>query len=237
MQRVTSVLLSILLGAVAVGLGMGIYLHKANADRRRLEMLAIEAQDASRNALETSRQAILEANNKVKTANDEVAKAQAALRAIEEERQLMEKAAALAQPKAETLKGWIEIVSLPLEVSLRVPPKNVTEENSASALTVSTESKPQDTASADRRWLQVTPYDQRLESELVGAMASTTPVVFAVDGRLLQGSRGFTQTGETFVLRVSSLGQVTHLVWARELGKTARDSHLLQALATLDFKR
>lgn len=235
MQRVASVILSILLGALAVGIGMGIFLHKANSDRQRLERIALEAQSKSQQAQDQSQRAVLEANAKLKAANDEVVRAQATLKAIEEERSLLEKADFLAEPKAETLKGWSEAVNLPLKVSVRIPPNNRIEENSDKALVVSSEPKTEQ-ALAELRWLQITAYDPRLESELVGAMASTTPAMFNVHGRLLNGTRGQTQSGETFVLRVSSLGQNTHLVWIREPSKSARDRFLLQTLATLTFK-
>ena len=239
MQRYTSVVLSILLGAVAVGIGMGVFLHKANSDRQRLEQVALDAQGKSREAQDLSQRAIQEANAKLAAANDEVAKAQATLKAIEDERLLLAKAEVLDEPKAEALKGWAEAVSLPLEVSLRIPPKNAIEENSGSALTVAADTKADSSSTtlSELRWLQITPYSERLESELVGAMASTTPVMYSVHGRLLKGARGLTQNGETYVLRVSSLGQNTHLVWGREMGKTARDKRLLQVLATLAFKQ
>lgn len=238
MQRLPSIILSILLGALAVGIGMGVFLHKANTDRQRLEQLAMEAQGKSKEAQDKSQQAIQEANAKLRAANDEVAKAQATLKAIEDERILLAKAVTLDEPKADILRSWSEVISLPLGLSLRIPPKNTIGENDDSALSVAAE--PKVTASgmpaSDLRWLQVTPYDQRLESELVGAMASTTPVMYAVHGRLLKGVRGLTQTGETYVLKVSSLGQETHLIWGRELGRTTREKFLLQVLATLTFK-
>lgn len=238
MQRLTSVIFSILLGAVAVGIGMGIFLHKANTDRQRLEQVALEAQGKSKEAQDRSQQAIQEANAKLKAANDEVAKAQATLKAVEEERALLAKAEILAEPKAEALKGWPEAVSLPLGVSLRYPPKNAIKENDEMALTISGEPKAgsSSTTMPDLRWFQITPYSQRLESELVGAMASTTPVLLAARGRLLKGTRGLTQAGETYVLKVSSLGETTHLIWAREVGKTPRDKNLQQVLSTLNFK-
>lgn len=237
MQRFTSVIMSILLGAIAVGVGMGIFLHKANTDRQRLEKVAIEAQGKSKEAQNRSQQAIQEANAKLKAANDEVAKAQATLKAIEEERGLLAKAEALDEPKAETLKGWSEAISLPLGVSLRVPPKNSIGENSDAALSIAAEQKSGSASMTlpELRWLQISPYSERLESELVGAMASTTPVMFAVHGRLLKGTRGQSQTGDSYVLKVSSLGETTHLIWAREFGKTAKDRNLLQVLSTLTF--
>ncbi len=237
MQRLTSVIFSILLGAVAVGIGMGIFLHKANTDRQRLEQVALEAQGKSKEAQDRSQQAIQEANAKLKAANDEVAKAQATLKAVEEERALLAKAEVLAEPKAEALKGWPEAVSLPLGVSLRYPPKNAIEENDETALTIAGEPKAGSSSTTpELRWLQITPYSQRLESELVGAMASTTPVLLAARGRLLKGTRGLTQAGETYVLKVSSLGETTHLIWVREVGKTPRDKTLQQVLSTLNFK-
>jgi hypothetical protein len=238
MQRISLVILSILLGAVSVGIGMGIFLHKANSDRQHLEQVALDAQSQSREAQALSQRAIQEANAKLKAANDEVAKAKAALKAIEDEHALMAKAEILQEPDPKIKKGWIEAVSLPLGISLRFPPKNVIEENSDSALTISTQTKTDNasTTLAEFRWLQITPYDSRLESELINAMTSTTPVTYAVHGRLFKGIRGLTEAGETYVLQISSLGQRTHLVWGRELGKTARDKNLLSVLATLTFK-
>jgi hypothetical protein len=235
MQRVASVIFSILLGAIAVGIGMGVFLHKANSDRQRLEQLALEAQSKSQQAQDQSQRAVLEANAKLKAANDEVVRAQATLKAIEEERSLLEKAEFLAEPKPETLKGWSEAISLPLKVSVRIPPKNEIEENSDQALVVSSLGDGGQ-AAVGQRWLQITAYDTRLESELVGAMASTTPIMFNLRGRLLKGTRGTTASGETYVLRATSLGQDSHLIWIREPSKSTREKYLLQILATLSFK-
>ncbi len=240
MKRYTSIILSILLGAVAVGIGMGIFLKKANDDRTRLATVVDEAQKKSAEAIQSSQQAIQDANQKLASANDEVQKAQDTLRAVAEERELLGKAQALTPPPTRAIKGWKEAVDLPLGVSLKFPLTSDIENIDAQALTLAFKSQALATTSStpEDRWFSLTPYDERLESELISTLATSTPSIYSVGGRLLIGSVGWTTDDaqhQIYVLHVQSLGQTTHLIWART--SSAREQNdLLQTLATLTFQ-
>lgn len=239
MRRLATVIFSILLGAIAVGIGMGVFLNKANQDRQRLEQVAMDAQGKSKEAQEQSQKAIQEANDKLKSASDEIAKAQAALKAVEDERALLAKADTLPTPDPKTSKDWAEAVSLDQGVTLKYPRSNKVENNDAKALTLATEPKSSDLASYDARWLSITPYDIRLENELLATVASTTPVSFAVKGRLLYGVQGISldSSYRVFVMRLQSMGQLTHMIWGREPNDKKSQPVVLQALSTLTFQR
>ncbi len=241
MKRISSVILSILVGALAVAVGMGIYLQKANQDRLRLEQVANEAQEKSKTALDQGQKAIQEANDKLKAANDEVIKAQEALKAIEDEREQLAKADALVEPVSKSLKGWQETVSLPQGLTMKYPPTSVVEYNDEKALTFATKPKLPDFgyATSDARWLSITPYDMRLENELTATVASSTPVAYSVKGRLLTGIKGINleKNSDLFVLRVQSMGKITHLIWGKNLIQKNGQDIVLQALSTLTFQK
>jgi type II secretory pathway pseudopilin PulG len=121
MRRFTSVLISILLGALAVGVGMGYFLMKANNDRERLALIAQAAEQESQEAIQAREQAIKAANAKLDAANTEITKAQETIKAFNEERALIQSATVLRTPNAKEIKGWSEIVSLGQKATVNYP--------------------------------------------------------------------------------------------------------------------
>jgi len=233
MRRNASVLLSILIGALVVGLGMGFFLKKANDDRTKLSAQAEEAKKTSEQIQATSLKAVAEARGKLDLANAEVEKARTTLQKVEAERKLMAAAEVLTPSK--NLKGWQEAISLSMGVSLKFPPRTEIEQNLVDALTVVYPSASSSTAPV--RWFSLTPYEQRLENELISTLYSTSTADFLVKGHVLYGVRGYA-TGsreETYVLRILKNGEPANLVWLRGSGK-AGQIQPLQVLSTLDFQ-
>jgi hypothetical protein len=238
MKGIASVLGSILMGAVAVGVGTGIFLHKANTDRARLAQLAEQAQADVVLAREQSQEAIEEANKKIAAANDEITKVQSTLKLLEEERDLLARAEPILATSAKTTKGWKEVVSIPLHVSLRFPATSEVETNDSESLTLSKGDLADYTSLIpDERWFSITPYDGKLDEELMGNLTSSTSVSYSVHGRLLVGVRGW-YAGKSkpyYVLRVRQKGSFTHLLWIREPSSDPTHPQLFDILGTLDF--
>lgn len=235
MQRSTTILVGILLGALAAGLGIGLFLKKANDDRKRLaEQIDKTMQEASA-AREENRQAIEEANKKLQAASIEVAKAQQFIKSLEEERKLLSVAKPLLIPSSKSIRGWTDVISLDLGVSLKQPFDSKIETNDRQTLTLV---KSNVTETTDPRWFSLSKYDARLESELISALATSTPVSYLVNGRILIGVQGTLPNRKEplQILRVRYEGQIIHLIWIRDLSRYADGSVMMDVLASLKFE-
>ncbi len=238
MKRVLPILASILLGALAVGLGMGLYLKLANDDRERLAKDAEAARQALEQVKLEGQKTVDQANEKITQATSEVEKMQAQLKSMQNERDLLARAQVLSAPTGKALKGWKDAIDVPLSISIKYPAGNHTETTDAQSLTIVTDAKASNTLTAtDARWLSITPYDARLEQELLATLATSTPVSFTVHGRLLIGEQGqaFSSSANILILRVRSGGDTTHLIWLREPAAVGTHSLLLDILSTLNF--
>ncbi len=236
MKRVSPVLLAIVLGALTTGIGMGIVLKMANNDRTRLSAQASQARSAMERAEREKQQIADEANKKVEEANSEVAKAQRILEAVREERELMAKAKPLSKPSSRELRGWQPVVSLWQGVGLSLPPNTDVESNDASSLTAV--KKGLSDFLTDARWLSVTPYNDRLESELTDALATSSAMSYLVNGRLVLGKSG-TLAGSrerVSVLRVQAAASSTHLIWIKDPGALGGVSGIERLLGTFEFQ-
>lgn len=237
MRRFTSVLISILLGAFAVAVGMGYFLMKANTDRERLALIAQTAEQESKEAIQAREQAIKAANAKLDAANTEITKAQEMIRAFNEERSLISAASVLRAPNPKDIKGWSEVVSLGQKVTINYPPTHIVAENSLKSLTLERPTSTTIRTGEDPRWFALMPYDATREQEFLNAFATSTPVSYLIDGRVLVGQKGLLTGNKDpmIILRVRGGGQISHLLWIRDpLGK-ADGSSLLNVLSTLDF--
>lgn len=239
MKRLLPILASILLGALAVALGMGLYLKKANDDRERLATIARQAQDEVSRIKEEGRLAVEQANKKVAHADAEITKAKSQLQKAEEERQLLATAEPLLLSNAKTIKGWKDAINLPLGISIKYPSGTEIETNDSESLTLSLQNPSPSSSAGDSRWLSITPYDERLEQELTMRSSSSTPVSYSIRGRLLMGFRGSIpgQAGSITVLRVRSGGETSHLIWAKEPFSAPNKGSLRDILSTIDFSR
>lgn len=235
MRRVSSVLLCILIGALAAGAGVYSFLYKANQDRERLASVALQAQEQSQTAIAQSAQTIEEANGKLAAANAEMSQAQLAIKKLQEERALILSATPLSAPSAKTLKTWKEALDIVLGVSLKFPPTSHVETNDEALLSLGRGA----TTSSDEasvKWLSITPYTQVSETQLLADLASSTPVTYLVDGHVLVGVEGSLEnsTDNVFVLRAEAQGTSTHLIWAQDSAGDKAQT-ILSTLATLNF--
>lgn len=248
MKRAWSILLSILLGAAGVGLGTGYFLHLANQDRRLLAQEALTAKQIAQKALEEQQTAIQETNAKLEQASAEVDKAQNALKALELERALLSQAIPLIQPAAAVTKGWYSAMSAPLGISLRYPPGSAISGNDDIGLTISASSTSLEGSTTDNPWLFVSRYDSSTESRYTERLASSTPAVYLVRGRLLAGTEGYLRDDKDSSVHAASLAMVTngtgtHLIWIQtppkipNAKKNPASITIEDILSTLEFQQ
>ncbi|HVM90712.1 MAG TPA: hypothetical protein VMU11_02345 [Verrucomicrobiae bacterium] len=206
MGRLAQALGFLTLGALAAGAGTAAVVIKANADINALQAQAADAQTRAAGAISDSKKLSDEANRKLESASQEIAKAQARIQALEDERKLIANATPLSSPKAAA--GWKEYVSIPLGFTIRMPAPAV---------------DPQFTDhSFDAGWLLITPY----EGESVDADESYLVKNHVIFGQSSNGSH-------TYV--VQSDGMPSLLIRAFP-NSGITDKQVLDVLSTLTFK-
>lgn len=253
MKKAWSILLSVLLGAIFVGLGTGYFLHLANLDRKNLVNEAQQARADAIKAQEEREEAVLETNQKLSQANQEIEKAQEALRLLELERKLLVSAKALPAPSPKLISGWSSIVSSSLGLSFKYPPESQTASNDESGINITgkIESTGSQQQASDGPWISVVPYSSQTEQLLVARLATSTPVAYLVNGHVITGVKGplpNTSTPDSIksaaVLSVLYNGNNTHLIWIKNPPKDKATSArrgvatitIEDVLATFDFK-
>ena len=236
MKRATPVILAILLGAIATAAGMGVFLKLANDDRARLGAEIETARAEASEALRDKERIAQEANQKVQSANDEVANAQRILQQLEEEQRLLVDAKQLSKPSARELRGWQSTFSLPLGLSLFLPPRTSVETNDAQGLIAITQAIATSTG-ADARWLSVTRYDERRDQELEQSFTTSTPYAYLVNGRLVIGRIGtMVDQGSLALFRVQRAATSTHLLWIKPTaGLLGSGNGIERLLGTMEF--
>jgi hypothetical protein len=236
MKRATPLLFAILLGAIASGVGVGIFLKLANDDRNRLsrELESLRAETVA-SAAESERVAE-EANRKVAEANAEIRKAEDLLRTLEEERLLKESAKPLRKPGSAELRGWKSIVSFHQEMGLLIPSRTEVESDTKEAL-IAVESTVTAAPRSDPRWLSITPYDAGLESNLLASFTTSTGIAYLVDDALLTGRKGVVGPAREpmMVLIARKNGEKTHVIWVKDPGTFVNDVGFERLLATFEF--
>jgi len=236
MRRATTVILCILLGALASGAGIGIFLKLANDDRERLAKQLADAVQQSNAARQENQHAIEDANKQLLAANAEVGKAQMLVKSLEEERNLLTTAKPLSPPPANVMRGWVDTVALDLGVSLKMPAGNDVQTNDTQSLTVA---KTGAADGQDARWLSLSPYDERLEKELLASLATSTPVSYIIQGHVVTGYQG-TMPGRpdpVLILRIRKDGIISHLLWIRNPNGTRTDAKpAVDVLSTMRFE-
>jgi hypothetical protein len=206
MSRVIQTIGLLLLGAAAAGGGAAYFLHQANADRSALIAQAEEARRLATEATQSGKAVADEANRRLDEASQEVAKAQARVHALEEERDWFSKAEILMPPRATNY--WKEWLNYTHGFSIRLP-TNVTDvKNNAEGL--------------DAGWIDVKPYT----NETISLETS-----YIVGNRLLVGSKN--ETG--WILRVQASGTITHVVFVYP-DPHVNEKTILDALSTLTFR-
>jgi hypothetical protein len=232
MRRAASILLGILLGAIATGIGSGIFLKKANDDRNRLMETVQSTMQQAADARSENSKAIEDANAKLHDANIEVAKAQTLIKTLQEEQKALTAATVLVPPSTKTIRGWSDVVRLDLGLSLKLPPSLTATTTTADELLVVRTDQRQ----SDGRALSVMRYDTNREREWLSAAASSTPVSFIIDGHLATGVKANipTQPSPVYLLRIQKQGTASHLIWIREFPQQTIDPLVL--LSTLRFE-
>lgn len=246
MKRFLSIVLSIVLGAGAVGIGMGIFLWKANEDRERLSEMVSQAQQDIERAREARERAVRDANEKLDTANTEIQKAQYLVTTLQEEREQITQASVLIpSTSSKTYKGWNEIINLPLGITAKYPPQSIIDINDQTMLAfgyATTSQVSTSTASLEpNRWFIVSGYQLSHEQELLGRFTTSTALTYLVDRHLLVGRIGTiaSSTEPIVVLRSQRAGQSNLLFWIRVPASSTKDplKTLTDLLATLSFKK
>lgn len=196
----------IFLGALAAGSGAAFFLHQANTDRTALIAKAEEARLKADEVARSGQAVTDEANRKLDAASDEINKAQARIRALEEERSWLAKATTLTTSR--TALAWKEWINFTLGVTVKLP-ATITEPKN-------------DETGFDAGWLVVKKYqNENIPLE----------TAYLVKGRLLVG----TKTATSWVFRVQSNGNATHLVYVYP-NPRVNERTVLDALSTLTFR-
>jgi hypothetical protein len=248
MKRAWSILLSVLLGALVVGIGTGYFLHLANKDRQSLALEAKEANDKTIQIQQDHQKAIQEANRKLEQANQEVNKAQDAIKALERERTLLPQAQPLIPLPAQSTQDWQLALSASLGIALRFPPGSAIKQDIENRLSVTASGTQAITSQAtDGPWIDIMPFDKKSKDTLSARLTTSTPITYFVNGHLLDGLKGSLLDGankssDAAVLEVYQNGSTTHLIWIqtppnqRPIRK-AKPITLQDVLATLDFPK
>ncbi|MCK9361264.1 hypothetical protein M0Q28_03465 [Patescibacteria group bacterium] len=206
MPRAVNAIGLILLGALAAGGGAAFFLYQANTDRLALIAKAEEARLIADEAARSGRTVTDEANRKLDAASQEIAKAQARIRALEEERTWLAKATTLTTSRIATT--WKEWINFTLGVTVKLPP-TVTDVKIADA-------------NLDAGWLVIKPYkDENI----------STDTAYLVKGHLLIGSK----TETSWMFRVQSNANITHVVYVYPNPRVTERT-ILDALSTLTFR-
>ncbi len=244
MKKAWSIFLSVLLGALVVGIGTGYFLHLANKDRERLADEAMQAKQTAQQALEDRQRAVDEANAKLDEANQEVNKAQFTLQSMRLERDLLVKARPLsALPRSQS---WPTAISTGLALSVRFPAGNAVTANDIYGLTVAASGTRMVNATATQPWLSVTPFDQKMREQYEARLASSTEVTYFVNGKILNGVSGILQDSNNIsaaALSILTDGTSTQLIWIQDPPKndTRKKNSAVESwidiIATLDFKK
>lgn len=244
MRKAWSILLSILLGALVVGIGTGYFLHLANKDR---QLLALEAEQAKATAIRTQQEqqnAIHEANQKLAQANEEVKKAQDVLKSVEQERALLELATPLQETMAKNIKDWQMVISTNQDISFKYPADSIVTGDNDINLTIAekTANQPFDLKSSGA-WLRIQPYTEQAENALKAQITSSTPAVYFIKGKILAGETGYktNQNQEATYYKIYKSGIATHLLWIENYkygqGKSTKPLVFEDLLGTIDFPK
>ncbi len=178
MQRSLAIVSWILVGAIASGLSIGFFLHKSNADRTHLLQQLMDAQKETARIKMESAQAIREASSTTAAA---LAKVDAYNKQTQAYEELLKQTILPAKPDARTVQSWSTAYSIPLGVSLRVPPDNAILPNNEHA-------RLQIANANGLNWLYLEAFDPSTVEQPIFSNPET--VAFLVDGQLLFGTKG-----------------------------------------------
>ncbi len=223
-------------GALASGLGCAIVLGDARDERQELEgrVIALERTLATYED-EKSRLAD-RANKQVEQATQELTKARETVERMKRDQLLLAQAMPLTRPTGRAYTTWVEAFSLPLGISLRLPPgtKTYADERGFVAMRAAQ-------ATSSLPWLSISPYQAEQAARLENVLRQPEPVSYLVAGNLVTGIRGQREDQPrgtfTYVLQIVSPqnGQSSHLIWA-QTEREITELRLRDTLASLALR-
>lgn len=221
MKRFTSVLIAVILGAFATGIGTVPFLVLANQDRQRLgDELQLTKTKATATELEKQRIAD-QANQKVKEANAEVQKAQLAILEAQEDEKLLATSDRLPTPQTHELAKWNSAISLTLGISFSTPKQFSVDRDDASAFTLVNTLR-SSTSTNTVPSILVEPYSEESLARRLNSFASSTPVNLVAGGKLLRGTFGTLLNGsDAYLFQVRSSAKTTRVIWMQDIDLTS----------------
>jgi hypothetical protein len=223
------------LGAVAAGAGFSLVIQEAKQER-----LALQNQIASLKqqvtVYETEQDRVLDhAQQQAEAAAQVVARAQQTVEEARAQQLTLAQAQPLTAPTGRWYTTWEEALSLPLGVSLRVPPGTRTYADDRGLVAMHANQ-----ATSTLPWLSISTYHADQEQVLKNTLTGTEDVSYLISGNLVSGVRGKRNdqsTGYTYVLRVVSpqTNQPTHLIWA-QTEREITENRIRETLATLALR-
>ena len=216
MKRFTSVLIAVILGAFATGIGTVPFLVLANQDRYRLDSELHKTKSIAAET-EIEKQKIAEqANQKVKEANAEVQKAQTIILEAQEDERLLTTSERLIAPVTYERSKWNTAVSLYQGISLLTPTNFSVTQDEPSNFVISREIK-KGYSTGTTPLIFIQPYEKNKEDQYLNKFASSTSIAYLAGGRLMKGEQGILPDGSAALeLEVRLSAKTTHLIWMRD---------------------
>lgn len=233
MRRSFAVLSWILLGALASGVGMSFALHRSNQDRVRL---AHSLEEANVRAI-SSEELSGELRDRMRLAIEEVGRAQSELDRLRRWQAQLKNATPLVPLRPAQTKGWGEFASVPLGVSIRLPP-SMQANTSEDAVFLKTHTVHRGTP-IEEQWLGLSKYSREREQDLYthGHLTDEEPVSYVLGNRLFIGMAGKLNddSQKLYILSIQENATSTYLVWAKTVDGV-NERTILDTLATLSFR-
>ena len=204
------------LGSLAAAIGFGSVLQDARLERQALETRVSGLEQSLAQHEDEKARLADRANQQVAAATKELVAARQTVERMKRDQLLLAEAMPLARPTGKAYSSWVEAFSLPLGISLRLPPgtKTYADDRGLVAMRASQ-------ATSSLPWLSISPYTAEQARRLEDTLANPEPVSYLVAGNLVTGIRGQRdgQSGSsyTYVLQVVSPegGNSTHRIWAQ----------------------
>ncbi len=231
-QRSVVIMFWMLLGALAAGGGVGYFLWMSNNERAGLNQQIVQANAEAERAARSAQAVADEANQKLVAASTTLEQNQTYIQQLQTILQSFHQANTLPGIDPSAMRFWKTYVSVPLGLSVRLPPgDDVCQEQGATLSCL-----PRGATSSSQAWLVVQPYDAQQEQLLDQRVQRMQPMNDFIQGRLLIGQRGWTdqQKQTEYVLRLQDAASSTQLLWLRtQSGLT--DRQLQGVISTLSF--
>lgn len=233
MRRSLAVLCWILIGAVASGAGMSFALHRSNQDRVRLARILEEAnvRSASLEKVDTK------ISDGARALAEELRRTQSELAHLRDWQTQLKDATPLLPLRPAQTKGWGEFASVPLGVSIRIPP-SMQANTSDDGVFLKTLAN-QRGRSIEEQWLGLSRYTHEREQDIYahGRIQDPESIRYTLNNRLLIGTAGKMNDAnqKLFLLSIQENATSTYLVWAKTVDGV-NERTILDTLATLSFR-